>query len=98
MTSFLHNPSQKSTHYIHHLKENEYYTFLGNIAEQVSVSEYGTTYRVHLFRADDQKISGDVLCIFRKENSLEKEVTQGKTIAFIGKTSKFATIKKSESV
>ncbi|CEN43697.1 ComE operon protein 3 [Capnocytophaga canimorsus] len=93
LTSFLHNPSQKSTHYIHHLKENEYYTFLGNIAEQVSVSEYGTTYRVHLFRADDQKISGDVLCIFRKENTLEKEVTQGKTIAFIGKTSKFATIK-----
>ncbi|MDO4229627.1 MAG: ComEC/Rec2 family competence protein, partial [Capnocytophaga sp.] len=64
LVSFLHNPISKSNHYTKLLTENFYYLFKGEITEKISESDFGITYKVKLISADNQSVTGDVLCFF----------------------------------
>ncbi len=83
----LHTPSYKSSHYIHYLNPNEYYTLKARIIEQTSYTNYGTTFKVSLLKANNIKIEGKSLCFFPSKmiNNQIKTLQRGDIITFVGK-------------
>ena len=64
LVTVVHTPTAYPSHYTHLLTPDDYYVLQGNIVEQVSQKDYGTTYCVKLSVANKQSVTGDILCFF----------------------------------
>ncbi|MDO5104791.1 ComEC/Rec2 family competence protein [Capnocytophaga sp.] len=87
--SVLRNPTSKSNHYTNQLKENTGYLLQARVIEKVSEADFGTTYKVRLISADNQRVTGDILCFFPTDTLRKSHLQTDDYFAF---TSQLRTI------
>lgn len=82
LVTILHNPTSKSNHYTNQLAENRLYLLQGQVIEKLSESDFGTSYKVRIFSADNQEVAGNVLCFFQKD-MLNRKLQRDESFLFL---------------
>ena len=85
LVAILHNPTSKSNHYTNCLEEDIHYLLQAKVVEKISESDFGKSYKIALFYADNQEVSGDVLCFFQKNIPQKRDLQKDDIFLFTSK-------------